>query len=720
MMKKLIILISAILLTAGLNAQVITPVPAGGTWSTARGIINANDEIASDSMAILQLQKAPLASPTFTGTVSLPLTWRINGVMITSNGNELNILDGALVSYQELNKLVGIGTDTISTRAYSRSLIPSLSSYAPLASPTFTGVPKISTDTIATRAYARLYGGGEGVNIDTTSLSNRIDLKAPIDNPNFTGVPKLATSDTIATRAYARTYGGTGTVTIDDVQDEIADSLNVLRPKTLVGNGTVGPFFDGTQDGGQILYFYGNNGFYTALQGGAPLANRAYRLPIAALPSAGTTSLLNIDENGNMGFVASTTYAPLSSPNFSGIPLLATSDTLSTRAYSRSVGGGTMTELSVAAMINDSLEARIGVGVELADVAVMLADSLTGYVTPSQLTDSLAGFTGGSGDFVYADTTDLLVTVDRLRDSLAILRYDIEELWSILNSLDLGDITPPAFSSAEIGTYSDSIVVILLSNTDVHQDSVPPASAFSVYEGAEEFGIEAIEINSDTLFIALDSTAVNGETYTLNYTQDFPALQDSTGNKTVNWTDRAITNNVEAESPPASQQNLILHSEDMSTGWTMYAGDFIDIVVNQANDLNGQATLDEMTTGSGEGWFYQTVVSNMSPSTAYVISFEVSSTDTPDATIHVQVENVSPNSTIVDTAYGASITSSPQRLSFEFTTPGTVNSGIRFHIIAQTSGGTSTVINIGRVHVYQGVTGDHSYVTTTTTQYTGD
>lgn len=52
-------------------------------------------------------------------------------------------------------------------------------------------------------------------------------------SPVFTGTtPRLGSpvTDTLATQAYARSYGGTGTVVIGDVRDEIADSLNVLRP----------------------------------------------------------------------------------------------------------------------------------------------------------------------------------------------------------------------------------------------------------------------------------------------------------------------------------------------------------------------------------------------------------------------------------------------------------------------------------------------------------
>lgn len=118
----------------------------------------------------------------------------------------------------------------------------------------------------------------------------------------------VAAADTAAMlNPYAKlTDLSEGGIGIGAVQEEIADSLNVLRAAVTVGNGTKAPYFDGSQDGGQILYFYGDNGFYTALQGGAPTANRSYRLPIAALPSAGHKAYLNIDQYGNMGFIDTT------------------------------------------------------------------------------------------------------------------------------------------------------------------------------------------------------------------------------------------------------------------------------------------------------------------------------------------------------------------------------------------------------------------------------
>lgn len=94
----------------------------------------------------------------------------------------------------------------------------------------------------------------------------------------------------------------------------------------LVGDCTVGPCLDGTSDGGTLIKLWAGTGSYwTALQGGAPAANRSWRLPIAAAPSAGTTSLMNMDEYGQMGFVAPSTFEPaLGNPGTTGYVLSST------------------------------------------------------------------------------------------------------------------------------------------------------------------------------------------------------------------------------------------------------------------------------------------------------------------------------------------------------------------------------------------------------------
>lgn len=100
-MKKILTFLIALTFSVALFGQVT--INAGGTWATARGIINSNF-----------LLMAPKASPTFTGTVTLP-TWKIGAVTISTNGTELNILSGALVNTTELNYLVGV-TSAIQTQ----------------------------------------------------------------------------------------------------------------------------------------------------------------------------------------------------------------------------------------------------------------------------------------------------------------------------------------------------------------------------------------------------------------------------------------------------------------------------------------------------------------------------------------------------------------------------------------------------------------------------
>jgi len=72
---------------------------------------------------------------------------RIGAVTVTANGQELNILDGALVSTTELNRLVGV-TSNVQTQ---------LNSKADLSNPQFSLYPRRGSDTIATRVESRLY-----------------------------------------------------------------------------------------------------------------------------------------------------------------------------------------------------------------------------------------------------------------------------------------------------------------------------------------------------------------------------------------------------------------------------------------------------------------------------------------------------------------------------------------------------------------------------------
>jgi len=101
-------------------------------------------------------------------------------------------------------------------------------------------------------------------------------------------------------------YGGTNATTESGARTALGVPATAA---TLVGDCTVGPCLDGTADGGNLIKLWAGTGSYwTALQGGAPEANRSWRLPIAAPPSAGTTRLVNMDEYGQMAFVDPATF----------------------------------------------------------------------------------------------------------------------------------------------------------------------------------------------------------------------------------------------------------------------------------------------------------------------------------------------------------------------------------------------------------------------------
>jgi hypothetical protein len=133
--------------------------------------INSNIQTQIDS-------KSPSASPTFTGTVVLPSTTSIGNV----SASEIETLDGVTSSIQtQLNDRLESAT--------------AASTYAPIASPTFTGTVSGVTKSMV----------GLG-NVDNTSDTNKpvstatqsaLDLKAPLSGPTFTGTVVLPSTTSV-------------------------------------------------------------------------------------------------------------------------------------------------------------------------------------------------------------------------------------------------------------------------------------------------------------------------------------------------------------------------------------------------------------------------------------------------------------------------------------------------------------------------------------------
>jgi hypothetical protein len=131
--------------------------------TSVHGIEDTSDLVVTSDLAPL----APLAGPTFSGTVSLPSTTSIGDVSAT----ELAYVNGV--------------TSAIQTQLDAKLTSATASTtYAPLSGPTFTGTVVLPNTTSVGDVSSTELGYVNGV---TSAIQTQIDAKAPTADPTFTG-----------------------------------------------------------------------------------------------------------------------------------------------------------------------------------------------------------------------------------------------------------------------------------------------------------------------------------------------------------------------------------------------------------------------------------------------------------------------------------------------------------------------------------------------------
>ncbi len=168
------------------------------------------DKAYVDTVAAL---KANLASPTFTGTPSLPTG--TTGITQSANNNSTALAttayaDAIAALKANLSSPTFTGTPTLPTGTIATTQTAGNSStaiattafvatsFAPLASPTFTGTPSLPTGTTAVTQSA----ADSTTKLATTAFVTTADnLKANLASPTFTGTPALPTGTTGVTQA---------------------------------------------------------------------------------------------------------------------------------------------------------------------------------------------------------------------------------------------------------------------------------------------------------------------------------------------------------------------------------------------------------------------------------------------------------------------------------------------------------------------------------------
>ena len=178
------------------------------TRAYARASGGGGTSIDTTSLSARIDLKAPIDNPTLTGTTTGTFSGNLTGNVTGSAGT-----------------IVNSTTSTGGNVALVSASSPTTVRYSPDLQYTELIHALSSTNFLAGSLTSGTYYSANSI----TSIGSASDIDFTI-TPKGTGVIKKSTTDTLATQAYARQFGGTGTVTIADVQNEIADSLNVLRP----------------------------------------------------------------------------------------------------------------------------------------------------------------------------------------------------------------------------------------------------------------------------------------------------------------------------------------------------------------------------------------------------------------------------------------------------------------------------------------------------------
>lgn len=162
-----------------------TPATGSAVWGGISGTLSDQ----TDLNTALGL-KAPIASPTFTGTVTIPAGASISGYLTTATAASTYATISSVSLKANTASPTFTGTVTIPSGASIAGYLTTASAsttYAPIASPTFTGDPKAPTpatadnDTsIATTAFVKAQG------------------YAPIASPTFTGTVTIPAGASIS------------------------------------------------------------------------------------------------------------------------------------------------------------------------------------------------------------------------------------------------------------------------------------------------------------------------------------------------------------------------------------------------------------------------------------------------------------------------------------------------------------------------------------------
>lgn len=180
------------------------------------------------------------------------------------------------------------------------------------------------------------------------------------------------------------------------------------------------------------------------------------------------------------------------------------------------------------------------------------------------------------------DSAYIHYRVDSLEAVITNMKAEIESLWDAIDTLGAGDLTPPHFTSAEIGTWSDDTVHVVF-DEPLDETSVPAKIDFTLTDNGTPVTIDSVTISTDTVFLKLNTAATGGHTYLLDYTSGTNKLRDVAENNASSFIDNSVTNNL---TPGGLLDGLVAYWKFDETSGTTFAEE-----VN-GNDATGTSTIN--------------------------------------------------------------------------------------------------------------------------------
>jgi hypothetical protein len=410
--------------------------------------------------------KSPLASPTFTGTVTLPGSTVIGSV----DSTEIAYLNGVTSGVQ-----AQIDTKLASATAAS--------TYAPLASPTFTGTVTLPSGTVTSEMIADGTILDSDVNASAaiaqskiSGLTSDLALKAPLASPTFTGTVSGITKTMVGLGNVDNTADTAKPVSTAQSAAIATAKAEAIADATAQVNAVIAaaPAALNTLD--ELAAALGDDANFattitTSLAAKAPLASPTFTGTVSGITKT-MVGLGNVDNTADTAKPVSTATqtaldlkAPLASPTFTG-----------------TVSGITKTMVGLGNVDNTADTAKpVSTATQTAlDLKAPLASpTFTGTVTlPSGTVTS--GMIA-DGTIATADIADSAITSAKIADG-TIVNADVNASAAIAQSKISGltsdlALKAPLASPTFTGTVSGiTKTMVGLGNVDNTADTAKPVS----------------------------------------------------------------------------------------------------------------------------------------------------------------------------------------------------------------------------------------------------